>query len=409
MDFSIDPAVVERCVEELSTPGRLPTGGMFRAVYTPEWLAAQQIVAGWCDKAGLTVRRDAVGNLFGRLEGRESGAAFVTGSHVDTVRNGGKYDGALGVIAGYLAVRTLKERFGPPRRPIEVMVTAEEEGSRYQANYWGTRAVTGQIEPREVESLRDAAGLPIGEAMRSVGLDPAGILGCRRRDIAGFFELHVEQGKILETEGVEIGIVETITGIRRFDAVVEGQPDHAGTTPMDLRRDAAQAAAEMTLAVAEVAIGLGRPAVATVGQIEVHPSAYNIVPGLVRFGVDARHPDPEAKQTLIAEIERRCREIASRRDVTVRFDHLKDSDPAPMSAEVMETIASAATALGYTHRRMTSGAGHDASIMSSRYPAGMIFVPSRDGRSHSPAEYTPPDQAAKGIAVLAAALHRLAY
>ena len=409
MDFAIDPALVEQCVEELSRPGRLPSGGMFRAVYTPEWLAAQEIVAGWFAGCGLEVRRDAVGNLFGRLAGQEDGPAYLTGSHIDTVREGGKFDGALGVIAAYLAVCALKERFGPPRRPIEAIVTCEEEGSRYQANYWGSRALTGRIEPGEIESLRDAAGLPIGEAMRAVGLDPDGIPGCRREDIAGFVELHIEQGAILEEAGIEIGVVETITGIRRFEVVVEGQADHAGTTPMDRRRDAAQAAAEMTLAVADVATGLGRPAVATVGQVDVRPGAFNIVPGLVRFGIDARHPDPEAKRVLIDEIENRCRETAGRRGVTVRFNHLKDIEPTPIADSLRHLIAGAAADLRFTQRPMTSGAGHDAAMMASRFPAGMIFVPSRGGRSHTPAEYTAPDQAAKGIAVLAAALHHLAY
>lgn len=409
MDFSVDPALVERCVETLSAPGRLPSGGMFRASFTPEWIAALEIVADWFAEAGLAVRRDAAGNLFGRLEGREGGAAYLTGSHVDTVREGGRYDGALGVIAGYLAVKTLCERFGPPRRPIEAMVTAEEEGSRYQANYWGTRALTGRIGPDEATTLRDAAGIPIADAMRAAGLDPDGLAGCRRTDVAGFIELHIEQGKILETERLDIGVVETITGIRRFEAVVEGQADHAGTTPMDLRRDALQAAAEMALAVAEVATNLGRPAVATVGQLEVEPGAFNIVPGRVRFGIDARHPDPEAKQVLIEEIERRCREIAARRGVSVTFTHLKDSEPAQMTDTIRETIDTAAASLGHSRRSMTSGAGHDATIMASRFPAGMIFVPSRDGRSHTPAEYTAPEQAAKGIEVLTATLYRLAY
>ena len=409
MDFSIDPLLVERCVEELAVPGSLPSGGLYRGVYTPEWAAAQAIVADWLVASELAVRRDAVGNLFGRLEGSEGGPVYLTGSHIDTVRQGGKYDGALGIIAGYLAVRALKERFGTPRRPVEVIATCEEEGSRYHANFWGTRALTGQIQPAEVETLLDASGLPIGEAMRERGLDPDAIASCRRDDIAGFIELHIEQGKILETEGLEIGVVETVTGIRHLEVTIEGQADHAGTTPMDLRRDAALAAAEMTVAITDAANRLGRPAVATVGRIEVEPGVVNIVAGQARFTIDARHPSIESKQALLTEIEERCREIAGRRGVGIRFTTLIDVDPAPMADPLVEAISGAATAIGRTHRRMVSGAGHDAQIMARRFPAGMIFVPSRDGRSHTPAEYTAPDQAARGIEVLAATLHRLAY
>ena len=409
MDFSIDPALVEQCVEELAGPGSLPSGGMYRGVYTPEWAAAQSIVADWLAGTGLAVRRDAVGNLFGRLDGSAGGPVYLTGSHLDTVREGGKYDGALGVIAGYLAVRALTERFGTPRRPIEVIATCEEEGSRYHANFWGTRALTGQIRPEEVGNLLDAAGIPIGEAMREQGLDPEVIDSCRRDDIAGFIELHIEQGRILETEGLEIGVVETVTGIRHLEVTVEGQADHAGTTPLDLRRDAALAAAEMIVALTDAANRLGRPAVATVGRIEVEPGVVNIVAGRARFTIDARHPGVEAKQALLSEIERRCREIAERRGVDVRFTTLIDVDPAPMAGAMVEAITGAVAAIGRTYRRMVSGAGHDAQVMARRFPAGMIFVPSRDGRSHTPAEYTAPDQAARGVEALAATLYRLAY
>ncbi|HEX2171972.1 MAG TPA: Zn-dependent hydrolase [Dehalococcoidia bacterium] len=409
MDFSVEPALVERCVEELSRPGRLPSGGLYRGVYTDEWAAAQGIVAEWLAASGLAVRRDAVGNLYGRLEGREGGGAFVTGSHIDTVREGGRYDGALGIIAGYLAVRLLKERFGQPRRPIEVIATCEEEGSRYHANFWGTRAITGRIRRDEVDHLVDATGTPLREAMRSQGLDPDTIDSCRRDDIAGFIELHIEQGKILETEGVEIGVVETITGIRHLEAIVEGQADHAGTTPLDLRRDAALAAAEMTVALTDAAHQAGRPAVATVGRIETEPGVVNIVAGRARFTIDVRHPDQAVKQRLLAAIEERCRNIAARRGVSLRLTTLIDVEPAPLSGPTADALSQAAADVQCSHRRMISGAGHDAQIMAARFPAGMIFVPSRDGRSHTPAEYTAPNQAAQGVEVLAAALHHLAY
>lgn len=409
MDFSIDPAEVARLVEELSRPGRLPSGGMYRGVYTPEWAEACEIVAGWYAAAGLTVRRDAVGNLFGRLGGPDPTPAFLTGSHIDTVRQGGRYDGALGIIAGYLAVRTLAERFGTPRRPVEAMVTCEEEGSRYHANFWGTRALTGRIDPAEPDCQFDAAGISLADAMRSRGLDPAALASCRRDDIAGFIELHIEQGRSLESASDQIGVVETITGIRHLAVTVEGQADHAGTTPLDLRRDAALAAAEMTVAIANAAAALGRPAVATVGRIETEPGVVNIVAGRARFTVDARHPDPAIKSRLLAAIEERCRTIAENRGVSVEFETLIDVDPAPLADDLVAVIDGATESLGYSRRRMVSGAGHDAQVMAKSFPAAMIFVPSRDGRSHTPEEYTAPEDAARGIEVLTATLYRLAY
>ena len=245
--------------------------------------------------------------------------------------------------------------------------------------------------------------------MGDQGLDPEATDTCRRDDVAGIIELHIEKGRILETEGLEIGVVETVTGIRHLEVAVEGQADHAGTTPLDLRRDAALAAAEMTVALTDAANRLGRPAVATVGRIEVEPGVVNIVAGRARFTIDARHPDVEAKQALLSEIERRCREIAERRGVDVRFTTLIDVDPAPMAGAMVDAITGAVGSIGRTYRRMVSGAGHDAQVMARRFPAGMIFVPSRDGRSHTPAEYTAPDQAARGVEALAATLHRLAY
>lgn len=408
-DFRVDPRLIEQYVEELGTIGALPEGGLFRPVYSPAWLEARERLAAWMRAAGLHVRGDAVGNLFGRLEAEADGPVVLTGSHFDTVKQGGKFDGALGVLAGLVALRLLRERAGRPRRPLEVVALCEEEGSRFHATFWGSRAILGLIRPEEVHELRDADGLTIGAAMQSVGLDPGGIPTARRDDLAEFIELHVEQGRILYDEGVDVGVVETITGLRWYGVEVLGRVDHAGATPMDLRRDAMVGAAEMIAGITSVAEAMGRPAVATCGTLLVEPGAVNIVPGRVRFTVDARHPDPTGKTELVAQIEAVCREVAGRRGLEVRFETLQDVPPVRLDPGLVALLEDAARERGASWKRMVSGAGHDAQMLARQLRVAMLFVPSREGRSHSPAEYTAPAQAARGIEVLMAALYRLAY
>lgn len=408
-DFAVDPALIERYVEELGRYGALPEGGLFRPVYSPAWVQAREQLAAWMAEAGLEVRGDAVGNLFGRLEGRTGGPVVLTGSHFDTVKQGGKFDGALGVLAGLAALRLLRERFGPPRRPLEVVALCEEEGSRFRATFWGSRAILGLIQPSELDDLRDAEGVTIGAAMRRVGLDPARVPEARRRDLAEFIELHIEQGRVLYDAGIEIGVVETITGLRWSGVEVLGRVDHAGATPMDLRLDALAGAAEMIYRITAAAEELGRPAVATCGQIAVEPGAVNIVPGRAAFTVDARHPDPAGKAALVERIEALCREVAARRKLAVRFTTLQDVPPVPLDPELVRRLQAAAEARGASWLPMVSGAGHDSQMLARELRAGMLFVPSREGRSHSPAEYTAPREAARGVEVLAQALYDLAY
>src|SRR5262249_22567884 len=230
---------------------------------------------------------DAVGNLFGRIEG-DSPRTVLTGSHFDTVKLGGRYDGALGVLSALAALRALRP-LGKPKRSLEMVALCEEEGSRFHANFWGTRGMLGLIDAAEVQTLTDEQGTPIGEAMREVGLPPENVRQAIRQDLDAFIELHIEQGRILYDEQRPLGIVSTITGLYRFLTTVEGCTDHAGTRPMGLRRDAFQAAAEMSRAMTSIIEEAGRPAVLTTGYWIVEPGAWNIVPGLVRFGVDLRH------------------------------------------------------------------------------------------------------------------------
>jgi allantoate deiminase len=406
--FRVDPSETARLVEALGRYGEQPGGGIIRPVYSPAWKQAQQQLAEWFSRAGLQVREDGVGNLFGRLEG-EDARTVLAGSHFDTVPFGGRYDGALGVLSALVAVRTLKEQAGRPNKSLEVVALCEEEDSRYHANFWGTRGMLGLIRAEELDELVDDDGVTIAQAMRDAGLAPERYRDAVRTDLDSFVELHIEQGRILADEGVPLGVVETITGLYRYLTTVEGRTDHAGTTPMDLRLDAVQAAAHMAIELRRLVEQEGRPAVVTSGKWDVQPGAWNIVPGRVAFSVDLRHPDEATKQRLATTCQQRSQHIAAERGVSVSFELAGDVPPKDMHPEMQAALEAAAAAHGLAVKRMVSGAGHDSQVMATRVPTGMLFVPSADGRSHSPAEYTTPEDAAQGASVLATALHSLAY
>jgi allantoate deiminase len=408
--IAVDGALVARYVGELAQFGAHGEGGVWRLVYSPEWVAAQDCVAGWCREAGFDVRRDAVGSVWGRLEGTEGGRVIVTGSHIDSQTPGGRFDGALGVIGAVVAVRTLRKSFGAPRRPIEVVSLCEEEGSRFpEASFWGSRAITGQIGPRDAEQIRSADGETIAEAMRSVGLDPALIPAARRDDIEAFIELHIEQGPILEEAGLAVGVVNAITGLRHYLVEFVGRADHAGGRPMDTRLDPMPGAAEVITGVIEHARALGRPAVTTVGRMVVEPNLKAAVPGRVVFSVDARHPDREALLRLYDHHESLIRSVAKRQGLTASWKVVLEKEPRRSDAELVTAIEEVTRELEIGAMTMHSGGVHDAQRMADVTRAAMIFVRSRGGRSHTPEEFTSTDDAVAGITVLAAALHRLAY
>jgi len=397
----IDEGSLHRCLDELYAVGA------YRPLYSDAWAAACNLVAGWMKEAGLAVRRDAVGNLWGRIEG--SGSAVVTGSHIDTVRHGGRLDGALGIAAGLTALRAIAQARGKPKRPLELLVVCEEEGSRFATNFWGSRAIIGAIGPDEADTVKDAEGVTLARAMRDRGLDPATIASAARDDLGAFVELHIEQGSILETEQVPLAVVTTIAGAVHLEVVVTGRPDHAGTTPMDLRRDALAGAAAMIQAVQSIAAALGRPAVATVGRVRVEPDQINVIPGRVTFTIDLRHSDMTGRRALEERLRSLCGTIASERGLGIEIRTLHERPPVPMNGAVRQVLERAATDTGVTPKVLVSGAGHDAQVLAARCQVGMLFVPSIGGRSHCPEEATDPKHLALGTRVLARALELLAY
>jgi allantoate deiminase len=408
--ISIDADLVERCILELARHGADGETGVSRTVYSPEWVAAQEQVESWLSEAGLDVRRDAVGNVWGRLGGSEPGPVIATGSHIDTQTPGGRYDGALGVVAGIVALRTLEEQFGQPRRTLEAASLCEEEASRFHAaRFWGSRAITGRIAPGEVDTIRGYEGETIGEAMRSVGLDPSRITEAARADLDTWIELHIEQGPILEGEQLPAGVVWSITGIRHYVVELVGRSDHAGARPMDTRLDPMAGAAEMISGVIGIALELGRPAVTTVGRMQVEPNLAPAVPERVTFTVDTRHPDPDEMRALHARQEELMRSIAERRGLRISWTTPIDLPPCVCDPGVVATLEEAARDQGVPYLKLHSGAAHDTQNMAAIAKVAMVFVQSEGGRSHTPAEFTKVEDAVAGIRILAAALHKLAY
>jgi allantoate deiminase len=361
------------------------------------------------EEAGLEVRQDAVGNVFGRLQGKEDGDCILTGSHIDSVKNGGAYDGALGVVSGIAALEVLAHEFGPPRQTVEVVSLCEEEGSRFNANYYGTRSILGMVTEDEPTRLVDSEGVTLAEAAASVGLYSDRLSEARRNDLAMFLELHIEQSRILQDTGIDVGIVDTISGLAWLQVAVKGRPDHAGATAMTDRRDALQGAARMAISVEALAAAEGPPLVATTGVMDVYPGGVNIVPGRADFAVDVRHPDTPTLNSMVEKIRSACGRVATERGIEVEISTVKNTPPHTLDPNLRQVLAASAEACGLSWRSLPSGAGHDSQTMGTRIPTAMIFVPSVDGRSHSPAEYSTPTDCARGASVLATSLRALAW
>ena len=406
--MEINEDLLVRYLDELAAIGAQREGGCWRPLYSAEWAEARTRVSGWMADAGLEVRGDAVGNLWGRTSGGV-GKAVVTGSHIDTVRNGGRLDGALGVVAALLAVRAVVQTYGAPQRPLEVLMTCEEEGSRFATNFWGARAIVGAIDTAEPETVTDSEGVTLAQAMAEHGLNPVNIASAQRDDLAAFVELHIEQGGVLESSGKHIGVVTTIVGGKYLKVTVRGRPDHAGTTPMGMREDALVVAAQMVQDVETIASEMGAPAVATVGQLTIEPFQANVVPGRVSFMIDLRHAEAGLLDQLAQRLTKSARRIGGTRNMNVQVEETHSRPPVDMANDVVASLVDAANDRETEAFRMVSGAGHDAQILATVCSAGMLFVPSIGGRSHCPEENTDTHDLVLGANVLASALWRLAY
>jgi len=362
--------------------------------------AADQVLA-WMREAGMTARTDAAGNVVGRYEGdRPDLPALLLGSHIDTVRDAGRYDGNLGVLAAIAVVGELHRRGERLPFAVEVLGFGDEEGVRFPVTLTGSQTVAGTVDPAVVDAVDDN-GLRLGDLLRDFGGDPDGLEAeaRRREDVLGYVELHIEQGPVLEAEGLPLGVVTAINGAARYNATVRGMAGHAGTVPMDLRRDALAAAASMILAVERCAQAR-RDVVATVGQLDVQPSAVNVIPGAVRFTIDIRAPADADRLTAMAELTAALEGIARGRGVELTLDHYHDGGAVRCDPALMERLETAVRRHGLPARRLPSGAGHDAMAMAALTPVAMLFLRCRGGISHNPAESITVEDADLAVRVL---------
>ncbi|MGE8206639.1 allantoate deiminase [Heyndrickxia sp. NPDC080065] len=396
-------------LEWLGSYGKDPEGGVSRLLYSKEWVEAQHALKDWIENEGLEARFDEIGNLFGTLKGKNTAETILTGSHVDTVKNGGKYDGQYGIVAGILAIKYLKETYGQPLRNIEVVSMAEEEGSRFPYTFWGSKNIVGLAKREEVETISDFEGVPFVEAMKESGFGFRDEDKAPRNDIKAFVEIHVEQGNVLEIEKKSVGVVHSIVGQRRFTIEITGEANHAGTTPMGYRKDAVFAASQMIFDIITMAKEIGDPLVATVGKIEAQPNIVNVVPGKAIFTIDVRHTDKEALVSFTEKMSKRMKEISNNHEVETKIDMWMDADPVPMDSNIVELIEKQCKENGLNYKLMHSGAGHDSQIIAPFAPTAMLFVPSLKGISHNPAEFTEPADLAEGVKALIGSLYELAY
>jgi hydantoinase/carbamoylase family amidase len=401
-------AAIARLAEFNDDPA---AGGITREVFTPTYRAGLDFVIGLMRDAGLETRLDAFGNLFGRWAGSDPDAAAVlTGSHVDTTLNAGRYDGVVGVLGAIEAVRSLRAAGAHPRRSVEVIAFAGEE-PRFGTGCIGSRAMMGQLDRADLDRLHDRDGTSLAAALAEAGFDPDRIADARLdpERVHAFVELHIEQGAVLESHGEPIGVVEAIAAPHDFRVTLRGAATHSGATPMRLRRDALAGAAEAMLVLERLALDSSSGAtVGTVGVLRARPGAINVVPGEVELDVDVRDSDLTAREHTIDVFLAAAGQIAQRRGLELEVTPIVEDTPAPCAPLVVDAAVAACEELGLPFRRMTSGAYHDAMVLAAGVPIGMIFVPSAKGISHHPDEHTAAEDIDRGVDVLAGTLARLA-
>lgn len=409
MVVNVDSARLQRDMQGLANYGPVPSGGFSRVYLGAADLKARAWLVAQMQRAGLRVRTDQAWNVFGSWDGTRDLPAVMTGSHIDTVTEGGGFDGVLGVLGAVEAIRALRESGYQPRRTIEIACFAGEEPVRFGKGMLGSRVLAGRLTTGGADELVDLDGVSLADALRNAGRDPAK-LGAARLDPAAystFVELHIEQGPVLEAAGVPLGVVEVIAGSALARVSVEGVTAHAGAMPMRQRKDALAAASQMVLAVEEEARNAGGgTATGTVGSLRPRPGASNVIAGKVEFEIDLRDRDQKTKAQLYARVRDRVVAIAGERDVQVKWEERADDPPTPTDARVRGLLSDLCRERGEA-LGMASGPFHDAQQIAAIIPMGMLFVPSKGGLSHCPEEWTDPEQCALGVTVLADALQQL--
>lgn len=393
-------------LDELAQIGATSGGGVTRLTLTDEDKAARELLAGWMKQAGLQFRIDDFGNMSGVRAGRSDGPPVLLGSHIDTVVRGGRYDGALGVIGALEVIRTLNDHQVETGTPIAIVNWTNEEGVRFEPAMLCSGGVAGTFSRKYVYDRTDRSGLRFEDELRRIGY--VGESSNRPLPASGYLELHIEQGPVLEDAGLSVGIVGGIVGICWNEVTITGKSDHAGPSPMRLRRDPLVAAAEIMQGVERIATMEDEVAVATVGRVAVEPNVINTIPGKVTFSVDFRHPDAGVLADQVNRLRALVEHVCAERQVTGEVNPFWTSEPTPFDPMVMEAIRASCADLDLEFGELWSGAGHDAKYMADVIPSGMIFVRSQGGLSHAEAEYSTPEDLEAGVNVLLGAALRLA-
>ncbi|PSW19834.1 allantoate amidohydrolase [Photobacterium sanctipauli] len=400
---------IESTSEWLSKFGADCEGGITRLLYSNEWLEAQHALLEKFKLAQMRAYTDEIGNVFGQVKGSfYPDEVIMSGSHVDSVVNGGNLDGQFGIVAAYLAIKYLQDTYGQPLRTLEVVSLAEEEGSRFPTVFWGSKNILGLADNDAVSDIVDKDGIKFVDAMRQCNFDfKAKQQG--RNDIKAFVELHIEQGAVLEIEKYPLGVVSSIVGQRRYTVTLKGEANHAGTTPMGYRKDTMYAFSKICHESIEKAQKVGDPLVLTYGKVTPKPNTVNVVPGETEFTIDCRHTDRKQLVDFTEELEQDINRICQEMGIEANIDLWMDEDPIPMDAELVDMICTTLDERNLHFKKMHSGAGHDAQLFAPHVPTAMIFTPSINGISHNPAEKTKTEDLTVGVKALADVLYRLAY
>ncbi len=394
---------LNRSLEELARIGATPGGGVTRLAVSDEDRAGRDQIRAWFEEADLTVAVDDFGNMTGTRGGAADLPPVIMASHCDTVVRGGKYDGALGVMGALEVIRTLNDHGIATERPLAIVNWTNEEGVRFEPAMQCSGVLAGRFSKEEVYDRTDRSGLRFEDELRRIGY--LGDEASRPLPASAYLELHIEQGPVLEAEGIPVGIVGGIVGITWIDVTVTGQSDHAGPSPMHLRRDALAAAAQIVAGVERIAKECDEIAVATVGRLSLEPNIINTIPGKVTFSVDFRHPDPAVLEDQVQRFQQLIDRVAAERTVEVVANRFWTSEPTPFDAAILTAVSDSVDALGLPNRSLWSGAGHDAKYIAEVCPSAMIFVRSQGGLSHCEAEHsTPEDIEAGGNVLLLTAL-----
>ena len=403
MDMQKLSAAIQKGLEGLHPFNATPGNGTTRLPFTKEARDAAEHLKKYMAEAGLTPREDEAGNIIGVLKGQDASLpALVMGSHFDSVVNGGNFDGQAGVIAGVEIARMLRESGTQVKRDFVVIAFCDEEGMRFGTGYFGSKSWLGQITQEELRTIADKDGVSVYDAMKGYGLTPEDLpkAKCDLSKVRAYIELHIEQGPVLDGEKTEIGLVECIVGIRRYMVTVTGRADHAGTTPMDMRMDAVEAASKVFSKIPDWAREKGDGTVGTTGFVKVTPGGINIVPGEVQFSIDIRSRNKANLTELVEKITKELDASCKATGTTYKMETKLIVDPVDLSNDMLAIMETSCKDRSYSYRRMVSGAGHDALAIGQMVESVMVFTPSKDGRSHCPVEWTEYADVAKATAVI---------